>query len=462
MDCNDSKTLGMTRVVVAGAGLVGLCTAYYATKAGAEVLVLDRGEIGAGASLGNAGWLATSLSGPLPGRGLARVALASLLDRDGAFRLPWRQAVPSLPWLWQFRRFCNEPAYQRGLEATAGLARESLALYDGLAADGVQFHMASTGLLYVAQSQEKAEIARKALVPLAVFGVDAGPLLQGPDLCSLEPSLTNRELSGFLVASDRSVDPGSLLHGLVDRLVQMGVEIRTGAEVEDIESRDGWVRAVRVDGARYPADTVVLATGARTGQLAARSRLRLPMRAGTGYSFSVSPPMVPARPLYLVEAKVAITPMPNRVRVTGGFDLTGVNAALRGTRVQAVAAAASAYAGWTVGRREDSWVGSRPVLPDGLPAVGAVPHVGGLYVNSGHGMLGVTLAAASGKMLVDVINQGLSDVPLDPFAPARFDRRRWPKRPRAESGSGLRTRAGRGSRSGSAPTRRLGRGSPNE
>lgn len=416
----DGETPGMTRMVVVGAGLVGLATAYFARQRGADVLVLDRRQVGSGASLGNAGWLAPSLSAPLPAPGLPRAALASMLSGDGAFRLAWRGALGYLPWLRHFRKFCTDSAHQRGFEAMAELADGCLDAYDEMAADGVSFQMARTGLLYVARTKQKAAATREALRPLAGVGVQPSEILTGDDLATLEPALTT-DLSGFRVVTDRSVDPASVLHGLAARLDEMGVPIRTDDPVRGFHIDDGRISAVVTRTTRHRADVVVLAAGAHTGRLAGRCGLRLPIRSGTGHSFSVAPPTTPAQPLYLLEAKVAITPMPGRVRVTGGFDLTSPNPETKPRRVRAIASSASHYATWAGGPRRDEWAGSRPILPDGLPAIGPVPAIESMYINSGHAMLGVTLAPASGKLLADSI-LGTPGEPTPPaFSPARFD-----------------------------------------
>jgi D-amino-acid dehydrogenase len=148
----------------------------------------------------------------------------------------------------------------------------------------------------------------------------------------------------------------------------------------------------------------------------------LPIEAGKGYSVTIEHPRrTVRRPLDLIEARLAVTPFRDGLRLAGTMELSGLNLRLEPRRVEAIRRAGDRYLGdWRGGTREHVWVGMRPLTPDGLPAMGLAPGSDNVYVATGHQMLGVTLAPATGMALAELMLTGHSDVDLRPFAPFRF------------------------------------------
>lgn len=389
-----------------------------------DVVVIDRARPGAGASYGNAGWITPALAAPLPDPAVPRVVVSSVLHGDSPLYLRPSQALRLAPWLLRFLRHCTPRAHAAGLAATSALAANAMNLYDDLAADGVAFDMAPTGLTFLARSADKAEAARRSLEPVRAFGwsVPESTSAAG-ELVETDPGIGAAVGGGFTLRAERRVHPMSLLDGLSARLSEMGVSSRLGAPVVGFERIGGAVSAVRVAGDRVPASAVVLAAGVWTRELARDLGVRIPLVAGNGYSAVVTPRVVPRRPYYLIEAKAGVTPYGDRMRIAGTMELTRRSTRFDQRRLDALLRTAQPYvSGWKP-EIDDPWMGPRPMTPDGLPVIGRAPGWSNVVVATGHAMLGVTLAPSTGRLVADLVAGGDASPLLRPFRVERFRQR---------------------------------------
>jgi len=385
------------------------------------VTVVERDRVGEGCSRGNLGWICPSISTPLPAPGLGWMGLRSFLDPDSPLYIR-PSALPRLaPWLLRFWRHCNERDFLAGCAALADLNRGTMRLYDALEADGVDFEYLRTGLTFVARS--RAALDHEAAMIEAV-GVSAVEEWSADELAEREPALPRSFTGAIHVRTDRNARGDSVCAGVVTRLGELGARIEEGFEVSRVRVERG--RAVGVEGPTGGIDAaaVVIATGAEAGGLAASLGTRIPVQAGKGYSFTVHEPRVRLRsPLYVCDARVGLTPYARLLRIGGTMELSGINRVLDRRRLATIRRVASAaIPGAFEGARVDEWVGMRPVTPDGLPVIGALPGVKNVWIASGHQMLGVTLGPATGDALAALLLEGASEVDLGPFAPGRFGR----------------------------------------
>jgi D-amino-acid dehydrogenase len=410
------------RVVVIGAGIAGLCCARELERRGARPVVIDSGAPGAGCSAGNAGWITPSLSGPLPAPGASWSALFGLLDRDSPLYIRPR-AVPGLvSWLWRFHRSCNERDYLAGLRATAKLALRSPALYDELMADGIALEMHEAGLLVLFRERARADDTWEDLLHYRDLGYREPERLRGAELSAAVPGLDAGVIEGILVREERHVRPESLCSGIASSLAAAGVEMLK-ARVTSFEMRAGRVVAAIDDaGNAIGGDAFVVAAGARSGQLAALLGVRLPMQAAKGYSLTLDQPRLRLdHPLYLGEARVGVSPFDGALRVAGTLELSGINEDLDARRVESIVRSTRGYLPAAAPNGSAArWVGMRPLLPDGLPAIGRLPRFENAWIVSGYGMLGITLAPSGARSLAQVMSGETPDVSLDAFDPARF------------------------------------------
>jgi D-amino-acid dehydrogenase len=413
----------MKRVVVIGAGVAGLCCARELQRRGVHPIVIDRGPAGGGCSAGNAGWITPSLSGPLPAPGTSWAALLGLLHRDSPLYIRPR-AVPSLvSWLWRFHRSCNQRDYLAGLRATAKLALPSPRLYEELRADGVELELHDTGLLFLFRDQRYADATRSDLENYRDLGYCEPTRLRGEALRAAVAGIDNGVIEGLLVREEHHLRPESLCAGVAAALASDGAELLTGREVVSLETRSGRVAAAIDDaGEAIEGDAFVLASGARSGQLAARLGVRLPMQAAKGYSLTLEQPRVELEhPLYLGEARVGLSPFDGALRVAGTLELSGINDELDPRRVESIVRSTRRYLPAAAPNGSAArWMGMRPLLPDGLPALGRLPRWENAWVASGYGMLGITLAPSGARSLTQAMLGDPPDVDLTAFDPGRF------------------------------------------
>lgn len=412
------------RVTVVGGGVIGLCAAYYLAKAGADVSVLERGAIGSGASGGNAGWICPSLSGPLPTPHLGRLRGLSMLRRRSALRIaPLPDAGMAL-WLWRFWRRCNRRDHLDGLHAIARLAEPTMRLYDELAADGVTFEMHRSGLLVIFPDDRIARRALAELAPAAEHGFDVpGSVLGETALRSLEPALAvGAARAGFLMRGERHVRPETLVAGLAARLRTLEVVVREGMGVSGFDRGSGRTLRVLVGEDAIETEAVLLCAGAWSGRLAASLGVPLPVAAAKGHSFSVVPPVLPARPLYLAAQRIACSPFGGELRIAGAVDIGRGDTPLDPARIEWLrAAAARALTGGLPGKVGAPWAGLRPLVPDGLPVLGRLGALENVYVATGHSTLGMTLGPATGRAMAGLVLGAEEDKALlAPFSPDRF------------------------------------------
>lgn len=410
----------MKRALVIGAGVIGLACAYSLRKRDFEVTVVDAQAPGAGASEGNAGWVTPSLSMPVPGPGMVGQSVRWMLRPDSPLYVKPTLDPRRIAWLVKLLRHCNERSYAAGLEATARLNARTFDLFDELERDGVEFEMHRAGLLFCFLDARNAGHVLDDLGRVAFLGYS--PVrVPGAQMAELEPRIAQEVACGVYLEQERQVRPESLVTGYVKRLLDEGVDVRVASSVDGFERVDGKVVGAATEDGVIEADELVIAAGAHSGALARSLGRRVPVEAGKGYSLHFEPaPVELSHALYLYETRVGATPLDGALRLAGTMELSGINTRMNERRVRALGAAAPRYvAGWPAGAEGRPWVGMRPLTPDGLPVIGRV--AGNVTIASGHSMLGVTLAPATGEVVADLISGREPDV-LRPFDPSRFER----------------------------------------
>lgn len=415
----------MSRTVVVGGGVIGLWCAYELRRRGVEVIVLDRGAPAASCSWANAGWVVPAFSSPLPAPGLPAQSLSWLLRRESPFRIHPRVLPQLAPWLLAFWRRCNPRDYAAAFDALARLNARTGQHYDALQAEGVAFEMHRAGLLFTFLHEAEVAHTTEDLERMRAYGYPPPAVLDQRQVREAEPALSPRVRAGVLIPGERCVRPESLVQGLEARLADLGVSVRRGEEVRGFAGRNGRIDVVLTTAGAVAGDSFLIAAGAWSGLLAARCGVRLPLTAARGYSVTLSDPTLQVRHLvYLTESKVAVTPFRAALRLAGTLELAGLGGGTDPRRLAAVRRAADLYlAERAGGATESSWMGLRPVTPDGLPCIGRLPGQDNVYVAAGHGMLGITLAPATASAVAALMLEGRADVDLAPFDPTRFGRR---------------------------------------
>lgn len=412
-------------VVVVGGGVIGLACAWELTRGDAAVTVIERGDIGGGVSRGNTGWVVPSMTAPLPAPGMVREGVRQLVTRGDAFVLRPSLDPAFVRWLWRFWRSASPARFDAGVRALLALNRRTLELFDAYRDAGIRFEMHSSGLVIAARTVIGLHHFKDVFRRLRALGYEGGEPdeLDRDALTELEPALDRNNVEAGLHARvDRYVRPEELTNGLADRLRDEGVRILEGCEVVDLQRNpDGWTLTTNTGDVR--AEKVVVAAGLPTARLLGRFGLRVAFQPARGYSVTIAGNGTPPRhALYLAEARIGLSPYSDGVRVAGVFELGASRAeAPAGAGERLLAAARPYLAGWRPDADEPltTWAGLRPATADGLPLIGALPDHDGLFVASGHGMLGVTLAPATAALLASLVLEGRLAPELEPFAPGR-------------------------------------------
>lgn len=414
------KGTGVSGTVIIGGGVIGLSIAWELQRRGEKVLVLDARTAGAAASAANAGYIAGAMAGPVPTPGLVQQSLKWMLNPESPLYIKPRLSPQFLRWLIRFWRACNTSAYEAGLAATTALRDSAPGLLDKWVEDGIEFEMHQNGRIFAYSNQAAIESDLRSFEKSPYK--QPNPLYRD-DLWSYEPALSEEIIGGYLVEEDRTVQPISLVNGLVAKLEAAGVEIRNGSPVVDIETQRGRAIAVRTPSDRIEADHIVIAAGAWAGQIAKMAGVQLPIEAGKGYGLDFEPsPVKPKRSISLKDAQIAVSPFNNGLRLGGTMELSGINDVMAHRRIAAIEKGGKRFLRDFPETMKPTNVrsGMRPMAPDGLPIIGMVPGFGNLSVATGHSMLGVTLAPATAVLMAELISDGtVSDI-LKPFTVDRF------------------------------------------
>jgi D-amino-acid dehydrogenase len=406
-------------VIVVGAGIVGLSTAWFLQERGVQVDVVDRGGVAAGASWGNAGWIAPGLAIPLNEPAVLRYGLRSLLDPAAPLHVP----ATVDPGLWAFlARFAANSSWRswtRAARANLPLNDECVEAYEVLAADGVTAPVMAAPITAAFRTPRQAGSLLRELRRLESAGQRVEhTVLDGGRLHEQVPLAGEPLGAGVRIDGQRYVDPGAFVHALGKAVMRRGATVYA-VEVTEVRTDDRKAIVRSAKGTVLSADAVVLATGAWLPRLARQWGVRVPVRAGRGYSFTVPVDHPVPGPLYLPGVRVACTPYRGGLRVAGTMEFRDPDAPRVPARLDAIIASARPLLrGVRWEERTDVWVGSRPVTPDGRPLIGvtAAPTV---YVAGGHGMWGLTHGPITGRLLAEQITTGKQPAALAEFDPLR-------------------------------------------
>ncbi len=412
------------QITIVGAGVIGLFSAWHLRRAGHEVSIVDRGDMTDNCSFGNAGMLTPSHFVPLAAPGVVAQGLRWMFRSDSPFYIRPRLDIELLAWLWRFYRSCNAKKAEAAMPVLLDFNLEGKQGYEDLAREaGLDFHLRKEGILMLYHDphveREELETAEKAWV----LGLEPR-VLTPPELAEFEPCAATDLRGGVFYPADAYLYPNVLMAQLRKKLAEMGVQFHPGRRVTAISTEGRKVEALRSEGGDLEADAFVLAAGSWTAQLLRPLGVRLPLQDGKGYSITFSrPARRPRHASILVEARVAVTPMGDDLRLAGTLELSGLVPGVNVRRVQAILDAFDRYFPKISLPQVDpacAWYGYRPCTPDGLPYIGFLKKFDNLVIATGHAMLGLSLAPATGAMVRKLFEGKADPVHMRFFDPNRY------------------------------------------
>jgi D-amino-acid dehydrogenase len=413
------------RTVIVGAGIVGLTTAYFLARAGREVIVLDREEIGEGASCGNAGLLSIGHY-PLTRPGVSWRGIKWMFDRNAPLFIRPRPDADLISWLWTFHRHCNAPWLDRCMHELCAMGFPTLELFEEIiAAEGIDCDYRRDGWLDVVMNPANlphAEAEAKSLVPHGY----AYTMLTGDELRARSPCFTDEVAGAVWYRDSAHCNPADFMLGLGAACAKLGVDIRTSVDVAGLE-RDRHGRASGVhstQGETFEGSDVVIAAGVWSGALSEQLGLDIPMQGARGYHLQYEGiPQLPFTGCVLHETFVAVTPMREQLRLAGTLEIQPLGRPWMRNRLEMLPRGANRYIkDIQQGRVVAEWAGYRPCTSDGMPVIGAVPGTPGLFIGTGHAMMGMTLGPITAKVLAATVMGEVPPMALPMANPARYAR----------------------------------------
>ncbi|WP_312124524.1 D-amino acid dehydrogenase [Pseudomonas sp.] len=400
------------RVLVLGSGVIGTVSAYYLARAGFVVVVVDRQEGPAlETSFANAGQVSPGYASPWAAPGVPLKAIKWLVTQHAPLAIRPTGDIHQYLWMAQMLRNCTAERYAINKERMVRLSEYSRDCLDELRAEtGIAYEGRQLGTTQVFRTQQQVDAAAKDIAVLERSGVPY-ELLDRDGIARAEPALAHvkDKLAGALrLPNDQTGDCFLFTNRLAELARQLGVEFRFGQKIERLEAVGDRLNGVWIDGQLITADHYVLALGSYSPQLLAPIGIKAPVYPLKGYSLTVpitNGDMAPTSTILDETYKVALTRFDNRIRVGGMAEISGYDLSLNPRRRETLEMIVNdLYPQGGDLQAATFWTGLRPTTPDGTPIVGATRYRN-LFLNTGHGTLGWTMACGSGRFLADVIGR---------------------------------------------------------
>ncbi|MCR4538851.1 FAD-binding oxidoreductase [Pseudomonas sp. 18.1.10] len=414
----------MKHVLVIGAGIVGLSTAHHLLKGGARVTLVDRDPEGDKASFGNAGGIAVTEVVPASVPGLLWKVPRWLLDPMGPLAIRAAHAPRLIPWLMRFSRAGRPTEVRRIAQALAALnTRVYTDLLPLLGEHGLLDELQQLGALTVYEQAAAFDGDAAQWALKRAHGVEV-LALSGDEARELEPALSPAITRGVFTPQWSHVrDPKILVDKLRQSLVGRGLCIRVGQACDIGSGLGAGALSVKLsDGQQLRADTVVVAAGAWSGQLARCVGDKVLLESERGYNTTFAAPGVAlSREVIFAERHFVATPLSCGLRVGGAAEFGGLNAVANFKRSHALARLAAHYLPGLRTECGTCWAGHRPATPDSLPVIGPSPRNPAVIYAFGHGHLGLTQGATTGRLVSDMALDKPPQIDLAPYAISRFN-----------------------------------------
>ncbi|HKK45025.1 MAG TPA: FAD-dependent oxidoreductase [Balneolaceae bacterium] len=412
-------------VVVVGAGIAGLASAYYLNKEGFNVTVVEKSDGRDNCSYGNAGMVVPSHIVPLASPGIIGKGLRWMLKAESPFYIKPRLDKKLLSWGWKFKQASTEQHVEESAPVLRDLLLRNRQLLIDLEEDeSLDFGFQKNGLFNLCRTEKGLEEETEVVERARELGIPA-EVLSAEEVWKMEPKIEMDIIGATYFPKDAHLHPGLLMDRLKNVLRAKGVEFVFNEEVTGLASDSKQVKGVVTsDGQEIKGSKVVLCPGAWTSTLVSKLDFSLPMQAGKGYSITLqNPKSLPDICALLAEAKVSMTPMQGKLRFGGTMEIVGIDQSITPAKIKALKKSVVQYFpeySMQDLNGHDVWVGLRPCSPDGLPYVGNINQYKNLFVSTGHAMMGISLSFSSGELISQLITEGQAELSHPLIDPNRY------------------------------------------
>ncbi|OTG97472.1 D-amino acid dehydrogenase small subunit [Acinetobacter sp. ANC 4654] len=414
------------RVIVLGSGVIGVASAYYLAQQGATVTVLDRQSGPAEeTSFGNAGQISPGYSTPWAAPGIPFKAVKWMFQHHAPLAINIDGSMWQLNWMAQMLKNCNPNSYAINKERMTRVAEYSRDCLRELRKEtGISYEHRSKGTLQVFRNEAQLDAVQRDIQVLKECGVDYELLLKD-ELAKVEPALEHAKdklVGGLHLPNDETGDCYMFTNALADLAKGLGVDFKFNQNVEKLVVEGDEIKGVVVDGKVLTADRYVLAFGSYSRDFLKPLNLNLPVYPVKGYSLTIpiiDPAFAPQSTVLDETYKIAITRFDQRIRVGGMAELSGFNHGLNTDRRATLEMVTQdLFPGGDLAQAS-FWTGLRPMTPDSTPIIGATGYKN-LFLNTGHGTLGWTMACGSGKLISDLVMNHKPDISTDGLSILRY------------------------------------------
>ncbi|WP_454667644.1 D-amino acid dehydrogenase [Acinetobacter calcoaceticus] len=414
------------RVIVLGSGVIGVASAYYLAQQGAEVTVLDRQSGPAEeTSFGNAGQISPGYSTPWAAPGIPFKAVKWMFQHHAPLAINLDGSMWQLQWMAQMLKNCNPQSYAVNKERMMRVAEYSRDCLRELRKDtGINYENRAKGTLQLFRKESQMEAVQRDISVLQECGVSY-ELLNGNELGRVEPALANTQdklVGGLHLPNDETGDCYLFTNALAQIAKDLGVNFQFNQNVEKLIVEGDQIKGVQVNGKVLTADRYVLAFGSYSRDFLKPLDLQLPVYPVKGYSLTipiVDPAFAPQSTVLDETYKIAITRFDQRIRVGGMAELSGFNLGLNEDRRATLQMVTQDLFPGGDMAQASFWTGLRPMTPDSTPIIGAT-RFKNLFLNTGHGTLGWTMACGSGKLISDIVLNHKTEISTDGLSIQRY------------------------------------------
>ncbi|MEO8365196.1 MAG: FAD-dependent oxidoreductase [Pseudoxanthomonas sp.] len=408
-------------VLVIGGGVIGLATGLALIEAGRSVRILEAGVVGSGASHGNCGTLTPSHAPPLAAPGMVARGLRWMFTPDAPLYLKPRLDPMLWRWLAHFAARCNMQDWRQSTHSRSAILNDSRSrLADWVDRYALRCEFAEEGLDYVFREQANFDHYAHECELLREFGI-VSETFNGDAYLRDEPALKAGVVGAVRFPGDGRLRPDRYVAELARAVRERGGVIEENCLVESLQDSAEGVTVGTSPGSRMGSEAVI-ALGSWSPQLARTLGIGLPIQPGKGYSITYSrPALVPRRPMVLKDRQVCVTTWDSGFRLGSTMEFSGYDQTLNATRLAALERGAREYLHEPVGATvQERWYGWRPMTWDDLPILGRAPRHQHVWLATGHGMLGVSMSAASGQLMADLISGRPTAIDPAPYRMERF------------------------------------------